>query len=127
MSRWINYSAVVLVTGLLGLSLTKTQPLAQASGPMFFLSGALIGFLAIGIHRLFAERIQELLPPPKQLRGLKVFSVGMLIALTGWLITAFIGSGYGLLVGLPGILTCICGMAYHYYLMFTRNDAEIDS
>ena len=123
MPRWPIYSTVVVVAGLVGLSLTKTPALQHASGTQFFLSGALIGLLAVGLHRLTGQRIQESLPPSRLLRGLKICTVGLLVALVGWLISAFIKLEYGLPFVVAGMAVGACGMAYHYYLLFTRGDA----
>ena len=123
MLRWLIESTVVAAAGLVGLSLTKTPALQHASGSQFFLSGALIGLLAIGLHRLVGQRIQESLPAPRLLSGLKVFTVGLLLALVGWLVSAFIKLEYGLPLAVAGIAVGACGMIYHYYLLFTRSDA----
>ena len=123
MPRWPIHSAVVAVAGLVGLSLTKTPALQHESGTQFFLSGALIGLLAIGLHQLVGQRVQESLPPTRLLRGLKLFTVGLLLALGGWLVSAFVKLEYGLPFVVAGTAVGACGMAYHYYLLFTRGDA----
>ena len=123
MPRWPINSTVVVVAGLVGLSLTKAPTLQHASGSQFFLSGALIGLLAIGLHRFVGQRVQESLPPSRPLRGLKVFTVGLLLALVGWLVSAFVKLEYGLPFVVAGMAVGACGMAYHYYLLLTRGDA----
>jgi hypothetical protein len=127
MQRWLTYLAVVIVAGIVGLSLTKTTVLQHEHGPQYFLSGALIGLIAIYLYRLLSQRIQESLPTSRQLYGLKVFAFGLLLALVGWLISTFIALQYGIPIVLLGMAIGACGMAYHHYLMFTRDNTEEDA
>ena len=123
MPRSLIYSIVVFVAALIGLSLTKTSALQQASEFKFFLAGALIGLFAVSLYRLVEERILQSLPPARLLRGLKLFGIGFLTAILGWLVSAFMKLEYGLPIVVVGMAMGACGMAYHYYLLSTRSDA----
>ena len=114
------YFLIILVAGTLGLSLTRTPALRSENPVVFVLAAAGFAAIALLIFHHVRERIALSLPPARQLRGLKIFMVGFLLALCGWLIAAFASFEAGIRVAVLGFLVCASGMFVHFYLWATR-------
>ena len=114
-------TASIAVSAAVGVSLTRSPTLSSGNPFAFGAAGGLIGMVAVLIFLASRERISQALPPPRQLRGLKVFIVGFLIALIGWLVAAFASRDAGIKVAAAGFIVGALGMGMHFYLRFNSD------
>ena len=119
----IIYAIVVFVTAMLGFSLTRTHSLRSSDPLLFAIGGALIAATALLIFHKARSRIELSLPPARQLRGLKLFTIGFLVALIGWFAAVFVKPEIGVNIALLGFAIGFAGMFYHFYLQRTKSDA----
>ena len=111
----VQSSAVVLGCGLIGLSLTRLPGGESADALFMVLGGATIGLVGVALGLMFREPVHELeqRTGPRQLIGLRIGTVGGIIAAVGWLLAVFVDGTLGYWVVAPGVLTGIVGLVIH--------------
>ena len=112
-SSRISTLAVILVCGVLGHSIATVLGENGSGSLRWALGGGVIGVMGLIISvavRPFVRNLESS-RPPAQLLGMRIATVGFLLALSGWLIGVYLGSriGYwmvalGVSIGGAGIL-----------------------
>jgi len=107
--------AVVLVCGFLGLSIARVTGADSAVSLAMSLGGAVVGLIAvvIGILVRSPTREWEHRRNPHSLLGLRIATVGTIIAVSGWLLAVFVSGELGWLVGVAGALSGGAGILVH--------------
>lgn len=114
--------AVVALTSTLGVSLTRTSPMRSESPLVLGAIGGVVGLVATLIFLSVRVRVTQSLPPERSMRGLKVLLAGFLVAVLGWLVSAFMSLEVGVRVVAFGMCIGAVGMALHIYL-WANSDA----
>ena len=111
----LQSSAVVLGCGLIGLSLTRLPGGIPAAPFIMALGGATIGLVGVAVRLVFLEPVRELeqRTGPRHLLGLRIGTVGGIVAAVGWLLAVFVDGTFGYWVVAPGILTGLVGLIIH--------------
>lgn len=109
------------MTALLGLSIARVaafDPWALSLG------GAVIGAVAAGVDALFQQPIaslEEAIPPRKRI-GMRIATVGFLIALGGWLVAVFLSRSAGYYIVVAGIGVGFIGIIIHFINLIPWRD-----
>ena len=79
------------------------------------LGGAVVGLVAVIISLLVRAPTQALeqRKSPRQLIGLRIFTVGFVVALVGWLTAVFLYGTLGYWVAVVGVLSGVAGIIIH--------------
>lgn len=113
--RLLTHLAIVAFAAVFGLALAKVT----AGDPWFLSLGAAgIAVIAIGIAALFARPTAsfEQDTSPRKLLGMRIATVGGLVALSGWVITVLLSANVGFYVVVLGFVVGFSGFVTHYYV-----------
>ena len=124
--RAIAYTAIIGLSALVGLSLSRIDSDMAGRALEFSGAGALIAAVAIAIAHRFRDRARQLESsvPSQKFIGLKIGMVGFFAALVGYLVAAFLSRNVGYWLGLSGAVVGIIGMLAHFVLVFFASDDE---
>ena len=110
---------IITVAALVGASVGKVG----FSDPVpFFLGGGVVAAIAVGIAGTYSPQTAKLekTTPPRKLLGLRIGTVGFVLAICGWLVTVFSSQHYGFILASSGIGIGFVGMAVHFINMFRK-------
>lgn len=124
--RAIAYTAIIGLSALVGLSLSRIDSELAGRALEFSGAGALIAAVAIAIAYGFRDRARRLESsvPSHKLIGLKIGMIGFFAALAGYLVAVFLSMNAGYWLGLSGAIVGIIGILVHFVLVFFASDDE---
>jgi hypothetical protein len=111
----IQSVAVILGCALVGLSLTRVPGGDPGDGLFMAVGGAILGAIGAvaGILARGPTREWEQSRSPRQLIGLRIATVGGIVAMVGWLVVVFLSSVVGRWIALVGIVSGGAGLIIH--------------
>lgn len=123
MVRAIVSVGLVAFFALIGLSLSRVVPSLADRSLETTVGGALLAVIALSIGHFFRNRIShfESSIPARKLKGLKVGTLGGLIAFSGLLVAIFISYQVGYWIAVLGIVIGFIGMGMHLVAMFSKD------
>ena len=88
----IQSIAIVAVCAAMGLSLAKVSGGESSSFPPVALGGAAMGLVGVIVGLIIRAPVGEFEQrrKPRQLIGLRIATVGLIVAVTGWLVAVFL-------------------------------------
>jgi hypothetical protein len=118
-NRLVANLLIIAVAALLGLSIAKVS---SSDLLVFTLGGAIIALIAVGIASIFGKNTSsfEEKTPPRNLLGMRIGVVGLLIALCGWFVVVFASALIGRYVVVVGVFTGLIGFPIHFYNLYRK-------
>ncbi len=115
----ILHSVVVVAAfSLVGLAISISEKHGFLLNAMFFMSGAILALVALGITSLFGAGIRAVggtIPTPP--RAVSVAFVAFCCAFLGWLVVYFVSTDFGVPLVVGGVLV---GSASVFWGLITR-------
>jgi hypothetical protein len=107
--------AVILGCAAIGVSLTRVPGGEASDAFSMALGGGAIGLVGVVVGLLVRGPVheQQQHKTPRQLAGLRLSTVGLLVAMVGWLLVVFVHATLGSYVMVTGILSGIAGIIIH--------------
>ena len=113
----IQSIAIVAVCAAMGLSLAKVSGGESSSFPLVALGGAAMGLVGVIVGLIIRAPVGEFerRRKPRQLIGLRIATVGLIVAVTGWLVAVFLSDTLGYSLVVIGTLGGGVGILFHRF------------